>query len=283
MKVGFGELVVRYEVEPELCAPSPRRIRCTAWPVVIVSTCLALYAMVLSCAACVAVRSAELLFLERSGSTTTARITSSQVGSYPIPINSASDDAYLADKGRLLRQIDLRFPVVSPASHHPELVNRVMNIAPEDSSDLPPSSSIAVRYAWLNGHLVFTPLQSMSLLSCWLSICFAALIGLVATLLFKRWLSWLVGVYRLLKLGYVSIGTVCDKEIVESDIPRYYVTCGYLDADGFGQRHRERCSPEQWRRLQIGEPVSLVCLPADPIQARIYRHLPLRCQAKLGL
>ncbi len=106
----------------------------------------------------------------------------------------------------------------------------------------------------------------------------------VLAIVLVAWAAWargrsLMRAFLLLRHGDALIATVRDKEIVPGEISRYFVTCGFIALSGQIVSVRERCTPEQWRALHLGDAVTVIHLPSrsGSRAAALYRHLILSC------
>ena len=287
MPLSVHEPVQEYSVEPELSVRGPRRVRVTTWLAALVSGCASIYVLALLCASLIAARSAQLLWLAHSGSYGVAWVTDCRYA-------DGSVGACVLDSRRSVIRLDYR------VEGHDALTGSTLlsalgsqaavpsNTGLSDDAEVLPATELrphsvsiptefAVKYGSWNGNLVCAPANAVSEPSSLLSIIVAILLGAVSTALFVRFGRWLKRLIDVLRYGDAVVGTLTHKEIKESDLPTYFITYGFLDADGAPRQRLERCTPEQWRRLEIGEPVTVLYPPGQPSRCELYRHLPLRC------
>lgn len=109
-----------------------------------------------------------------------------------------------------------------------------------------------------------------------LALCGGLIVGISALLL------WRLGRRlqergHLLRRGQAAVGTILHKRTEAHDVPRYFVTYGYA-RQGPGavsemREHEEQVTLEQWRRWEIGQPVTVLYDPAHADEAGLYALL----------
>ncbi len=279
MRLGISEFVEEYEIEDELRERAPRRLRWTAWLALGTITTATILLAILAFAGFVGTRSAQLLQLATSGKTAVATVTGCSTP-------DGAMGACAVDPQRPVTEMYFKFATGPLPS---DIVTGVTSI-PLPQTDLSspsllqtsPSQAHAagrffVRYVYWGHHLLYARASGLTERNSYISIAFALALIAVAVFLYAKWLRWVIRNIRLVRHGDAVVATIVDKEIHESDIPRFYIEYGYSDRDGHDQRRRERCTPDQWRSLAIGESVTALVLRTQPAKASLYRLLPIRC------
>ena len=95
------------------------------------------------------------------------------------------------------------------------------------------------------------------------------LVLLVTARLARRLLGWLRGHLHLLRHGQATVGTITDKRTEVEDGARYFLRYGY-SAAGAGREREEQVGAEQWKRFEVGQPVTVLYDPAQPAHAGLY-------------
>ena len=76
---------------------------------------------------------------------------------------------------------------------------------------------------------------------------------------------------RLLQHGTAATGTIIHKQVEVGDVPRYFLRYGYATVSAAEKlEHEEQVSPEQWKRFEIGQPVTVLYDPDQPVRAGLY-------------
>jgi len=287
MPLSLHEPIQEYVVEPELSSDTPRRLRLGAWTVILTVCCLAGYVLVMVCAGLISARSGQLLWLAEDGDLVQATVTGCEYASGGVGVCNG-------ETGQRVERIEYRYgesgrfqgsapvlalgviPVREPEPQFPYAASVDTTPADRFQPQVIPDTVI-VRYAMWNGKMISYPERSVSADSAALSAATCILIAGVATYILVMFLRWAGKTARILRFGLAVIGTVTSKEIHESDLPKYFVTYGFLDCEGAPHHCIERCTPDQWRRLEIGQPVTVLYPPAQPSRCELYSHLPLRC------
>ena len=260
MSVQLSERIEEHVIEPELLRPAPRKLRVTSWSSVAFFSWIAAFAVIVASILCICVQSVRMFWLSQEGRTAVATVTGCTF------MDGSS----------------------GPCTAHPAQVDRIKYTFTADgvahngitSADTvrPPLGTLLVRYGDLDGQdLIYAPASSLSPKSAGLAMLGAFTIGFICAFLTTRWFVWQTRLRRLVRFGSPVVGTVKEKTITDDDGARYYVMVGYLDSAGRPRQLKERCSPDQWRKLDIGQPITVITLGQSIIVSAIYSHLPLRC------
>jgi hypothetical protein len=286
MRLSTYEPIAEYRIEDELRAPAPRRVRPAPWPVTVVLGCTFITILLTIFSGLVIARSIQLLWLSRNGFLAIADVTDCwYAGGREGSCTTGPVDRIV----RIDYRIEGHQPLVGSAP-----LSALDSFGPIQSLPAPPNASalastdatsagmrvpdrIPVLYGYWNGGVISCPAESVTDRGAVLSIAAAMLICGLAILMFARFLRWMRRTIRSLEYGEAVIGTVTFKDIRDADQSRYFVTYGFLDSDGVAHECCERCTPDQWRSIDIGQPITVIYPPGRPSQARLYRHMPLRC------
>jgi hypothetical protein len=287
MPLSVHEPIQEYAIEPELSSLTPRRLRATAWPIAVIAGSVAAYVLLVACAAIIAVQSIRIVCLAEYGRTTMANVTGCEYAGggsgscTPAPAQPIVRFDYQSDEYALVRgsaPVSLLASNDSARSQSPFPDSQPMESMPGSRQpEVSVPTKLIVRFGTWGGKMISCPAQSVSAESSGLSVAVALFIAGIATYLVVLFLRWMKRTIKMLQFGEAVIGTVTSKEIKESDLPRYYVTYGFLDADGAPHQSVERCTPDQWRRLEIGQPITVIYPPAQPSRCELYAHMPLHC------
>ncbi len=101
------------------------------------------------------------------------------------------------------------------------------------------------------------------------------LIAAVSLSLIRRLLQWTTRRVRLLGHGIATVGTITHKHSQAEDAAHYFVRYGYGDAQTppAPYEHEEQVTADQWKRLEVGQPVTVLYDPARPAVAGLYTLL----------
>jgi hypothetical protein len=271
MSVGVAEQIEEHRIEPELLRSAPRHLRVTYWSSLVFGVGLATFLFVGISVVCIAVESARMLWLAEQGRTTTATVTSctfldDSTGAcslHPAQIRSVN---YLFDLNGMPHSGSITYNAASSAT----------NTDTDQASTMPHDVEL-IRYGILNGRFIYSPASSLSVKSAGFAMIGAVLVGAACALIGARSLLGHRFVRRLARYGTPVIGTIKEKTITDDDGPRYYVIVGFLGVSGEGRQFKERCTPYQWRRLEIGQPITVLTIKTNKTWSAIYAHMPLRC------
>jgi hypothetical protein len=141
----------------------------------------------------------------------------------------------------------------------------------------PIPSEILIRYGFFGGKLICSPASVLSKTSSEYSLLGSLIVGTICLFMASRWLMWHSKISQILKYGEPVTATVIEKTINDDDGPKYFVKVGFRDSKRKSHLYTERCTPEQWRHLDIGQPITVLNLASNERSCAIYRHLPIKC------
>lgn len=277
------ETLIEHALEPEVAQPPPRRAHLSFGSNLLLCASALLFAVFLSGGAWALMESARLGWLAAAGRTLPARVVS--IGTVPSEF-----------KGVAVQQISLRYQYRLPDGSHPPIQTGTVRLAAPHPLDSTPLSGIGplptgqpvpqtfqigdilpLRYAAWRGKpiiMLWPPHASAKigfLLAC------GSMVAVVSVLLMRRLLFWRWHRLHLLRLGEATVGTIIHKHAQAEDAPRYYVRYGYASAgEHTGPvmcENEEQVTAEQWRRLEVGQPVTVLYDPARPGTAGLYSLL----------
>lgn len=182
------------------------------------------------------------------------------------------------EKGKPPHQVAIRYEAALPSSGG--FVRRFGWVGLEREktvSGAPPryqiGQTLPVRYAPWFGGVASHPWQPSPagwITSLTLS---GSLVLLVSLLLGRRLARWVGERRRLLRDGQATVGTITHKRTEAEDMVRYFLRYGYAAKTGAlseGREREEQVSMEQWKRFEVGQPVTVLYDPNQPEQAALY-------------
>lgn len=270
------ETVIDHAIEREIAAPPPRAARLPLSTNLLLWIATALFAVIIYGGARALLESVKMGWLGVSGRTVTARI-------YKIDAEPA------AVKGAPPIQVGLHYVYKLPfgGSDSPRYGTARLGMDSEPQTDpltgqaaaaQPPAPTFKVggplelRCAtWFGKPMAYAWQSAPTGKIIFLTLCGGVVIA-ISILLLRRIYRWRERRIYLLRNGIATVGTVTHREVRAEDAPRYYITFGY-DAAGVPREHEEQVSDEQWKRLHVGQPVSVLYDPDDPEDASLYIFL----------
>ena len=277
------ETIAEHHIEPEVASPPPRAARLPWGTSALLGVAVLLFGLFLCGGARALLEAAKLAWLGVAGRTATATV---------IAIQTAPS----AFAGRPGRQVALRYRVRSPYPPHVTLTGgaRLYDAEAADGPGSPspddgpqrrfPRASTAVprpplfkvgdalplRFApWFGGPIShpWSPPPTGKMLFLSLS---GGLVVCVSLLLLRRIARWRRHRLHLLREGVATVGTIVHKHANTDDSLRYFVRYGY-SAGGEACEHEEQVSADQWKALEVGQPVTVLYDPAEPTEAGLYQ------------
>jgi hypothetical protein len=275
------ETLTEHPIEPAVSGPPPRRLSLPPGLTALMTIALLLFVVFFGGGARALWEAGKLGWVAVSGRSVPARIT-------------AIDTLPGATSGQPVVQTGLHY-AYSTASH-PSVgagtgVLRLSEPAPPENTPLaavgplPASASAApafhvgdtlmLRRAQWFGQTVLLPWPSNpGGKIAFLAFC-GGLIVAVSITLIRRLLGWTVRRVRLLGHGIATVGTITHKHSQAEDAAHYFVSYGYGDAQTppVPYEHEEQVTADQWKRLEVGQPVTVLYDPAQPSVASLYTLL----------
>jgi hypothetical protein len=272
------EIVIDHQIEPVVAAPPPRAAQLPASTNILLLAATLLFGLFIYGGSRALVEAWKLAWLGVMGHPIAAQVT--QVLTATSQVKGAPD-----------QQIGLRYSYTLPFGPDRTLQTGVAHLMTPDVNDttrpqepLPRSGQktvlpnipvfhigdrLPLRGAeWLGRPLVYPWQAAPTGKVVFLLLCGGLVIG-ISVLLLRRIVRWRGHRLRLLRYGVATTGTIVHKEARAEDAPRYYLRYGYA-VETEPREHEEQVSIEQWKRLDIGQPVTVLYDPECPDDAGLY-------------
>lgn len=263
------ETVADHEIEPEIAAPPPRTAGLhPSVNLLMLAACL-LFALFLYGGGRALWEAVKLGWVAVAGRTVTAHVQ--DVRTEPASV-----------KGQPPRQTALQYAFTSPTDG--SVQSRWMRLGGGDEASAGPMRSpsgatpvpvvhvgdaLPVRCAaWPGGGLSYPWTKEAPGRIVFLTLSGGAII-VISVLLWRKLGYWRRQRLRLLRHGIATAGTILHKEARAEDAPRYFIRYGYASGDGPHERE-EQVSQEQWKTLEVGQPVTVLYDPDHAEEAGLY-------------
>ena len=269
------ETVIEHPLESEIAGTPPRRVR-LPWRTQTLLTLAGTLALLLFFGGARALLdAAQLAWAGTTGRTTVARVTQVQTetdpaaGSSTRPSSLRYEYADPFDGTRVSRFARINAEPTQGAGG-PSL-GSAGNSRPAQPPVIRVGDPLPLRIARWRGRSVSFFWRPVP----WGKGIFLALCGLVVMGVSLRLLRTLARWRRhrtsLLSQGQAVVGTIIHKQADVGDTPRFYLRYGYgTVAAGEKLEHEEQVSQEQWKRFEIGQPVTVLYDPERPVRAGLY-------------
>lgn len=258
------ETLLEHRLEPEVAAPPPRRARLPVRMTLLLLLASLLLGLFVLGSGRALWEAGKLLWLGHAGRTVLGQVV--EIQTEPAP-----------NQGKRSLPIAIRYAVDVPKQDGTTLyragwigLGRGRNGMPQAMSSYRLHQTLPVRYApWFGGiaSQVWQPSPRGRIVSLTLS---GSVVLLVSLLLLGRLTRWSRDRLRLLRNGIATTGTITHKRTEAEDMVHYYLRYGYATLNGKGREREERVSPEQWKRFEVGQPVTVLFDPEKPQQVGLY-------------
>ncbi len=275
------ETLIEHAIEPAVSGPPPRRLSLPPGLLLLIIIALLLFVAFFGGGARALWEAAKLGWIAVSGQSVPARIT-------------AIDTLPGAVPGQPAIQTRLHYAFSSapaPGAQEGTGALRLSNPAPPESTPLaaigplPASASAAAafhvgdalalrRAQWFGQTLLIPWPSNPGGKIAFLAFC-GGLIVVVSISLIRRLLGWALRRVRLLGHGIATVGTITHKHSQAEDAAHYFVSYGYGDAQTppVPYEHEEQVTADQWKLLEVGQPVTVLYDPMQPSVAGLYTLL----------
>ena len=261
------EAIVEHALEPELLLPSPRRLRLPWRTTLLLGVAVLLLGVFILASSRALWEGATLLWLEGAGRTVCGKV---------IAIRTRAASV----KGQLPAQTALCYAVLVPGprgfQHRQEWVTLgAPPPAPGLDEAVPPSvprflvgQPFPLRVASLGGITVCQPWGPRPGSRIAALLLAGGLVLAVSLRLLRRLGRWAGSRRFLLRQGRATVGTIMHTRSESEDMMRYFLRYGYPAGPPGGRE--EQVSADQWRRFQVGQPVTVLYDAQNPSHAGLY-------------
>lgn len=275
------ETLTPHTFEPAVSGPPPRHLSPPPGQRLLVGLALLLFALLLCGSVGALLQAAKLSWVGLTGQRVVARITAIETvpgtaGSAPAiqtAVHYAVRDALHPSAFVQTGTLTLG-PSAAPQS------TPLAPIGPLPARTLPTAQfhvgeMVTLRRArWLGQTLLLPWPSDPGGKIAFLAFCGALLAAVCGLLIRKLW-QWSAGRAFLLKHGVATVGTITHKRAQAEDAALYFVRYGYGDTQSppSSFEHEEQVTPGQWKRLEVGQPVTVLYDPARPDVSGLYTLL----------
>ncbi len=269
------ETLLEHVIEPDVAAAPPRRTSLPGGTNLLLLAAILLFALFIYGGLRALEEAAKLAWMGVAGRTVSAQVSQVQTDSNP-------------PKGQAPRQTGIQYAYVFPFGDVRARSTGVARLetGPADGSGDPVAgpAPIKARLAaptfhvgdqfplrcavWLGRPLVFPWQAPPTGKMVFLFLCSGLVIS-ISVLLMRRLLRWRTHRLRLLQHGVATVGTILHKQARAEDAVRYFVRYGYA-AGAMPREHEEQVSQDQWGRLEVGQPVTVLYDPDATGNAGLY-------------
>lgn len=275
------ETLTEHHLEAAVSGPPPRPLRLPFATLALSAIALLLFALFLAGGARALWEAAKLGWLATSGTPIAARIV-------------AIDTLPAVAAGEPPLQTAVHYTYSDPFTHalHPPQTLRLSAPAPPEGTPLATVGPLPARVAaaaplfhvgdtlllrqahWFGQTLLVPWPASPGGRIAFLAFCGGLIFGVSLLLMRRLWL-WTARRMHLLRFGIATVGTITHKHSQAEEGAHYFVRYGYGDAQTPPApfEHEEQVTAEQWKRLEIGQPVTVLYDPAHPAVSGLYTLL----------
>lgn len=275
------ETLTPHALEPAVSGPPPRRAFLPPGLLALVTLALLLFVLLLAGGTSALLQSAKLGWVEVTGSVVPARIT-------------AIDTLAGASPGQPAVQIRVHyaygyapyFPHEGAGTLPLSNVVAMPRSTPFTALGPPPApaapalqfhvgDTLTLRQTrWLGREVVLPWPPHPGGKIAFLALCGGLIVAVSLNLIQRLW-KWTRRRVRLLGHGIATVGTITHKHSQAEDPAHYFVSYGYGDAQTppLSFEHEEQVTADQWKCLQVGQPVTVLYDPARPAVAGLYTLL----------
>ena len=275
------ETLIPHPIEPAVSLPPPRRLFLPPGMLALTAVAVLLFALFFAGGVGALLEAAKLGWVAVSGRSIAARVTAIDT----LPGVSKDQPAaqtrlYYAYSGGASPQAPVRkgtLRLSNPAAPESTPLAAVGS-APARGLAAPAfrvGDTLALRQArWFGQTLLLPWPTNPGGKIAFLAFC-GGLIVTVSLGLIRRLLGWTARRVRLLGHGVATVGTITHKHSQAEDAAHYFVRYGYGDAQTLPApyEHEEQVTADQWKRLEVGQPVTVLYDPARPAVAGLYTLL----------
>jgi hypothetical protein len=266
------ETVIPHEVEPEVAGPTPRKARLPWSTELLLLLSFALTLLLLVGGARAVFEAGRLAWAAAAGRHVQARLVEidTVLGPDKTPVQTGAHYMYIDPyNGKTVT----RYTPVDNAVDTEESSSQGLGITTKrvPARLLHVGDPLSLRiiggpdhqkiYFWTEspwGKGVFVALCGIAVMA----------VGVRLLLILTRWRSART---RLLRDGQAVVGTIIDKPTDFNDTPRYYLRYGYATTDALEPReHEEQVNHEQWKRFEVGQPVTVLYDPQTAERAGLF-------------
>lgn len=275
------ETLTPHAFEPAVSGPPPRRAFLPPGLLALVTLALFLFVLLLAGGASALLEAAKLGWVGVSGLPVAARITAidTTFGASPTQPATQTRLHYVypyAPFGGFVETGTLRLS--SPAAPPGNTPFNALAAPPALAASAPifhVGDTLPLRRArWLGQTLLLPWPARPGGKIAFLAFCGGLIVAVSLNLIQRLW-KWTRRRVRLLGHGIATVGTITHKHSQAEDPAHYFVSYGYGDAQTppLSFEHEEQVTADQWKCLQVGQPVTVLYDPACPSVAGLYTLL----------
>lgn len=278
------ETVADHALEPAVSSPPPRRLGLPLGTLALTALALLLFALFFAGGARAGWEAIKLGWIGVSGTPVPARITAvdtlppTVLGQAAIQTSLHYTYSYAPRPGPAQETGALRLSNAAPSDTAPGGVPAATSASAPRPADAPVfhvGDALMLRRAQWLGQTLLVPWPARPGGGIvFLAFCGALIMTVSISLISRLW-SWAVRRAFLLAHGVATVGTITHKHSQSEEAARCFVSYGYGDAQmpPHAFEHEEQVTPDQWKQLEIGQPVTVLYDPACPATAGLYALL----------
>ncbi len=260
------EAVIEHKIEPELAGPVPRRLHLPGRVRLLLAVAGLLLGLFVAGSARALWEGAKLSWLVAAGRPLAGSIV--EIQTEPPLV-----------KGQPLRQTAIRYRATVPGSDRQTGWIALSGPPVPPSAEDPPAAVPALPFFHLGQPFPLRFASFGSIVLCqpwgpnpgariWTLFLAGGLVCSVSLFLLRRLLGWTRSRLHLLRRGTATVGTITHKRSESEDMARYFLRYGYTGGPEAGRE--EQVSADQWRKFQVGQPVTVLYDPDFPEKSGLY-------------
>lgn len=275
------ETLIEHRIEPAVSSPPPRRLPLPPGPLALISIALLLFVVFFGGGMRALLEAAKLGWVAAAGQSVSARITAIDLLPGAPPDHPAVQTrlhySYSPASGSGVQEEAgaLRLSDPAPPETTPLAAVGPLPAAAATAPSFHVGDTLALRRArWFGQTLLLPWPASPGGKIAFLAFC-GGLIVAVSLSLIRRLLGWTTRRMHLLGHGIATVGTITHKHSQAEDAAHYFVRYGYGDTQTppAPYEHEEQVTADQWKALEVGQPVTVLYDPAQPSSAGLYTLL----------
>lgn len=262
------EAIVEHRLEPELLAPTPRRLRLPWRTSLLLSVAALLLSLFVLGSGRALWEGAKMLWLDGAGQTISGKIVAirtahSMKGQLPVQTALCYEVDVPSPQGVRQQRGWVALGAPAPA------LGLESEAAPRPAPRFSLGQPFPLRCASFFGTTVCQPWGPSPGSRITALLLAGGLVLFVSLRLLRRLGRWAGSRLHLLRQGTATVGTITHKRSETEDMARYYLRYGYADRAA-GRNREEQVNADHWREFQVGQPVTVLYDPDNPGHAGLY-------------